>query len=97
MIAPPSSRPWIMTLSGAVVSTYCFVSVSYHCGTCVLTTDWTSASSPTTISTASIACPKVMVYGFAPSFESRCQVRSEVRVSTPLFICITFTDSTWPT
>ncbi|MNC84598.1 hypothetical protein D3C83_01560 [compost metagenome] len=84
-------------LSGAVVSTYCFVSVSNHCFTCVLTTADTSASSPTTMHKASNACPKVMVNGFAPSFASRCQVRSEVRVSTPLFISVMFTASISPT
>ena len=84
-------------LSGEVTSTYFFVSVSNHCGTCVLMTAETSVSSPTTMHNASMTCPNVMVSVFAPRVTSRCQVRSEVRVSTPLPISAMFTDSTCPT
>ena len=86
-----------MMLSGEVTSTDFLVSVSNHCGTCVLTTADTSASSPATMHNASIACPKVMVRVLAPSLKSRCHVRFEVRVSTPLPMCVRVTDSTCPT
>ena len=81
-----------MMLSGEVTSTYFFVSVSNHCGTCVATIADTSVSSPTTMHMASNTCANVIVSVFAPRVTSRCQVRSEGRVNTPLFISVMFTD-----
>ena len=85
-----------MMLSGEVTSTYRFVSVSNHCGTCVLTSAETSANSPATMHRRRSLAER-----------DRQRVRAERHVALPGTVggaredaaahWLMFTESTWPT